>query len=57
MNLEMIPIEIVGLKTDLQVLVHALRRAGCMHIEELSSMPEVSARSLTLDQEVLRQQE
>ena len=57
MNLEMVPVEIVGLKTDLQAVVRALRQAGCMHIEELSDMPEVSARPLTLDRETLRQQE
>ncbi|MBI5943273.1 MAG: hypothetical protein HY864_02795 [Chloroflexi bacterium] len=57
MNLEMIPVEIVGLKTDLQAVLHALRQAGCMHIEELNDMPEVSARPLTLDRETLRQQE
>lgn len=57
MNLEMTPVQIVGLKTDLQAIVHALRQAGCMHIEELGSMPEVSARPLTLDRETLRQQE
>jgi len=57
MNLEMIPVEIVGLKTDLQAVLRALRQAGCMHIEELNDMPEVSARPLTLDRETLRQQE
>ena len=57
MNLEMIPVEIVGLKTHLQAVLLALRQAGCMHIEELSDMPEVSARPLTLDRETLRQQE
>jgi V/A-type H+-transporting ATPase subunit I len=57
MNLEMLPIEIVGLKTDLHSVLLALRQAGCMHIEELSDMPEVSARPLTLDRETLRQQE
>jgi V/A-type H+-transporting ATPase subunit I len=57
MNLEMIPIEIVGLKTNLQAVVHTLRQLGCMHIEELNDMPEVSARSLSLDRDTLRQQE
>lgn len=57
MNLEMIPVEIVGLKTDLQSVVRVLREAGCMQIEELSDMPEVSARPLTLDRETLRGQE
>ena len=57
MNLEMIPVEIVGLKTDLQVTLHALWQVGCMHIEELTDLPEVSARPLTLDRDTLRQQE
>jgi V/A-type H+-transporting ATPase subunit I len=57
MNLEMIPVEIVGLKTDLHGVTRALRQAGCMHIEELSDIPEVSARPLSLDRETLRQQE
>ncbi|HEX6034392.1 MAG TPA: V-type ATPase 116kDa subunit family protein, partial [Anaerolineales bacterium] len=57
MNLEMIPIEIVGLKTNLQSVLHSLRQVGCLHIEELSDMPEVSARPLTLDRALLRQQE
>ena len=57
MNLEMIPVEIVGLKTELQVVLHTLRKIGCMHIEDLSDLPEVSARPLTLDRDLLRQQE
>ena len=57
MNLEMVPIEIVGLKTDLQAVVHSLRQVGCMHIDELTDLPEVSARPLSLDRDTLRQQE
>jgi V/A-type H+/Na+-transporting ATPase subunit I len=57
MNLEMIPIEIVGLKTDLQAVIHSLRQVGCLHIEELTNMPEISARPLSLDRDSLRQQE
>ncbi len=57
MNLEMIPIEIIGLKKDLQAALRALRNLGCMHIEELSDMPETSARPLTLDRDTLHQQE
>src|SRR5512143_2994437 len=57
MNIEMIPLEIVGLKTDLQVVLHSLRGVGCVHIDELSESPEVSARPLTLDREALRHQE
>ena len=57
MNIEMIPLEIVGLKSDLQMVIHSLRDVGCMHIDELSESPEVSARPLTLDREALRHQE
>jgi V/A-type H+-transporting ATPase subunit I len=57
MNLEMIPVEIIGLKKDLNLVLHVLRQAGCVHIEELSSMPEISARPLALDRDTLRQQE
>lgn len=57
MNLEMIPIEIIGMKRDLQVVLRVLRNLGCMHIEELSEMPETSARPLTLDRDTLHQQE
>jgi V/A-type H+-transporting ATPase subunit I len=57
MNIEMAPVEIVGLKADLKVVLHTLRRAGCMHIEELAGLPEISARPLTLDRDTLRQQE
>lgn len=57
MNLEMIPIEIIGLKKDLQAALRALRNLGCMHIEELSDMPETSARPITLDRDTLHQQE
>lgn len=57
MNLEMTPIEIIGLKTELQVVLRTLRQAGCVHIEELSDVPEVSARPLALDRDTLRRQE
>jgi V/A-type H+/Na+-transporting ATPase subunit I len=57
MNLEMIPIQIVGLKNSMQVVVQTLRKLGCMHIEELANIPEVSARPLSLDRETLRRQE
>ena len=57
MNVEMLPLAIVGLKTDLHDVIHSLREAGCVHIDELSESPEVSARPLTLDRETLRRQE
>ena len=57
MNLEMIPVEIIGMKSDLHAVLRALRRAGCMHIEDLSDMPGAAARPLTLDRDALHQQE
>jgi V/A-type H+-transporting ATPase subunit I len=57
MNVEMLPLEIVGLKVDLQAVLHSLRRVGCVHIDEVAESPEVSARPLTLDRETLRWQE
>jgi V/A-type H+-transporting ATPase subunit I len=57
MSVEMLALEIVGLKADLQTVVHTLRKLGCMQIEELDDVPEVSARPLALDRETLRQQE
>ena len=57
MNLEMIPVEVVGLKTDLQMVLHILRQLGCVHIDDLTELPEISARPLALDPDLLRQQE
>ncbi|HMR97710.1 MAG TPA: V-type ATP synthase subunit I [Anaerolineales bacterium] len=57
MNREMVPIQIVGLKNDLQASVRALRALGCVHIEELAELPEISARPLMLDHETARAQE
>jgi V/A-type H+-transporting ATPase subunit I len=57
MNLEMLPVEIIGLKTDLQTVLHILRQLGCVHIDDLIELPEISARPLALDPGMLRQQE
>lgn len=57
MNVEMLPLQIVGLKPDLHAAIHALRRAGCVQIDDLSDTPEVVARPLSLDRETLRAQE
>lgn len=57
MNIEMVPLELIGLKTDLQTILHALRRLGCVHIDEIVESPEVMARPLTLDRETLQTQE
>ncbi len=57
MNIDMTPIEIIGLKNNLQAIVHTLRRLGCVQIDELAESPQVSARPLSLERETLRSQE
>jgi V/A-type H+-transporting ATPase subunit I len=57
MTLAMTCLEIIGLKADLQAITDTLRRLGCVHIDNLSETPELSARPLTLDAETLRAQE
>jgi len=57
MNVDMIPIKIIGLKTDLQLVIHTLRKMACVQIEELTESSQVSARPLALDRETLRNQE
>lgn len=57
MNLQMDPLVIVGLKRDLQCILHTLHRVGSVQIDELASTPEVSARPLSLDRDTLRGQD
>jgi V/A-type H+-transporting ATPase subunit I len=57
MNLEMVPLEIVGLKADLTAIVHTLRRLGCVQIDPLDESTGITARKLTLDRDILQIQE
>ena len=57
MNVEMYPLEIVGLKSNLADTIQVLRDLGYVHIDELTETPEISARPLTLDRETLHLQE
>ena len=57
MNIEMCPLEIVGLKSNLSDTIQVLRDLGYLHIDELIEAPEISARPLTLDREILGLQE
>jgi V/A-type H+-transporting ATPase subunit I len=57
MNVEMLPIEIVALKTNLQTAIQVLRQLGCVHIDEITESMGISARPLTLDRETLSHQE
>ena len=57
MNLEMTPTEIIGLKTELPLVLQTLREVGCVQIDALSESPDISARPLALDPAMLRRQE
>lgn len=57
MNIEMLPLEIIGLKEYLQSALHTLRDLGCVHIDELSNISDVSTRPLALDRETISLQE
>jgi V/A-type H+-transporting ATPase subunit I len=55
MNVEMTPLEIIGLKADLRATVQVLQRLGCTQIDELDASS--GARRLVIDSETLRTQE
>jgi len=57
MNLEIVPLEILGLKADLEAIVQTLQRLGCVEIDEANRSPSVSVRPLTMDPETLRTRE
>jgi len=57
MNIEMVPLQIIGLKSELQPFIHTLRLQGCVQIEELAEAPETLVRQLALDRDALRAQE
>ena len=57
MSLAMVPLEIVGLRTDLQASVRTLQRLGCVQIDEWNGSGATSVRRLTIDRDTLRAQE
>jgi hypothetical protein len=57
MNIDMLPLEIIGMKTDLPAVVSTLRLLGCVQIDSLADFPTVSARPLALDRDTLQKQE
>lgn len=57
MNVPMVPVEIVGLKPDLQAVIRTLRGLGCLHIDSVGDSPSVLAPQLALDRDTLNQQE
>jgi V/A-type H+/Na+-transporting ATPase subunit I len=57
MNIDMLPLEIIGLKSDLHSVVQTLRLLGCVQIDSLAEFPTVSARPLALDRDTLQKLE
>ncbi len=57
MNIEMMALEMIGLKSDLQPILRTLRQQGCVQIDHITDTPHVSARPLTFDREILKFQE
>jgi len=57
MNIEMVPIQIIALKFDLEAAIRVLRQVGCVHIDTLVEVREISATPLSLDQQTLNKQE
>jgi len=57
MQVKMARLQIVGLKTQLVPTVHTLHRLGCVQIDDVSEVEEISARPLRLDRDMVRVQE
>lgn len=57
MNLDMTPVQIIGLKTELQQIVHVLGRLGFVQIDDVSAAPDITVRPLVPDHETLQAQE
>lgn len=57
MSIQLVPVEMIGLKEDLPRIIEILRELGCMHIDAISDSTEVLARPLTLDAQTVRRQE
>lgn len=57
MNLEMCPLQVIGLKSDTQQVLHTIRNLGCVHLDELADSTEALARPFTPDREAIRLQE
>lgn len=57
MNIQMVPIEIFGLKSELKVALDTMRDLGTVQIDKISESPEVAVRPISLDREMVRIQE
>lgn len=57
MKLRMARLQIVSLKAQLVPVVHTLHQLGCVQIDDVSEVEEISARPLRLDQDIVQTQE
>ncbi len=57
MKLKMARLQIIGLKSQLMATVSAIHALGCVQIEDLSKVTEISARPLNLDREAVQKRE
>lgn len=57
MKVEMARLQIIGLKSHLMPTVGELHRLGCLQIEDLSEVTDISARPLSLDRPMVQLRE
>lgn len=57
MKVKMARLQIIGLKSHLTPMVRTLHQLGCMHIEDVSEIADISARPLSLDRETVQARE
>ena len=57
MNLEMTPLEIIGLKADLHTAIQTVQRLGCVQVDDLNDAPNALVRPLTIEYMASRSQE
>ncbi len=57
MKLEMARLEIIGLKSQLMPTLQTIHELGCIQIEDLSEVADVSARPLQLDRKTVQKRE
>jgi V/A-type H+-transporting ATPase subunit I len=57
MNIEMVPLQIIGLKNDLQQTLRVLQTLGTLHLEDIETLPGLIARPIKQGQEMLQRRE
>ncbi len=57
MTRKMSRLQIIGLMDDLLATIRMLGEVGCMHIDRVSDMPELALSPLTVDAQMVREQE